>query len=108
MPLPVSATLKASELAVLIARLQSAGVNWDGENVADLLWLASYIDPPAPSDDSQGAPEEERDSVRIEEIDNSAPAPLPEMSPTLSLSMPQPSRLEKEGLVYFEYGATQR
>ncbi|MGB3300668.1 MAG: SAV_2336 N-terminal domain-related protein, partial [Phormidesmis sp.] len=85
---------EAAGLAVLIARLQSAGVDWDGENVADLLWLANYIDPPASNDDFNGAPQEGRDSVRIE-IDDSAPAPLPEMSPTLSLSMPQPSRPEK-------------
>ena len=34
------------DLATLIARLQNAGVDWDGENIADLLWLVNFIDPP--------------------------------------------------------------
>ena len=81
---------------MLIARLQNAGMDWDGENVADLLWLVSYIDPPASSDDStDDAGRRTPDSVRIE-IDESDPAPLPEISPTLPLSMPQPSRTEEE------------
>lgn len=85
----------SSSLSVLITCLKKAGVDWDGENIADLLWLVSHIDAPESRDPIPDEEETEQDSVRIE-IDDRAPAPLPEMSPALTLSVPQPEQAQQE------------
>ena len=86
----------SSSLSVLIARLKKAGIDWDGENVADLLWLVSYIDAPVPRDDyAENAEDAAPDSVRVE-IDDSEPAPLPEVSPELTLTVDQPQSTQPE------------
>ena len=86
----------SSGLSVLIARLKKAGIDWDGENVADLLWLVSYIDAPVPRDDlAENAEDAAPDSVRVE-IDDSEPAPLPEVSPELTLTVDQPQSTQPE------------
>ena len=64
-------------LAAVIARIKNAGIDWDGENIADLLWLANYVD--APEAVTVEIPEDEvedgnEDMVEIE-IDNTPPAP---------------------------------
>ncbi|MEL7356935.1 MAG: formylglycine-generating enzyme family protein [Cyanobacteria bacterium J06560_6] len=70
----------SENLATLIARLQDAGVDWDGENIADLLWLSSYVDVPEQREQTPDEELEERqDAVRVE-INDSEPAPLPELS----------------------------
>ncbi|MEA5464240.1 formylglycine-generating enzyme family protein [Leptothoe sp. PORK10 BA2] len=76
-------------LATLIARLKQAGVDWDGENIADLLWLVPFIDAPA------GASVTEKETVNTQEtvqteIDNTAPSPLFEGEPDLSLTQSLP------------------
>ncbi len=67
----------SSNLATVIARVKNAGIDWDGENIADLLWLTSYIDAPEAGErqepDSRSEPDE---TVEIE-IDNTPPAPPP-------------------------------
>ena len=89
---PISPSSASSSLSVLITCLKRAGIDWDGENIADLLWLVSHIDAP----ESRDLPTEtEQESVRIE-IDDRAPAPLPEMSPALTLSVLQPEQAKQE------------
>ena len=86
----------SSNLATLIALLQSAEIDWDGENIADLLWLASYVEVPDQSDPAPAAEaDESQDAVRIE-IDNSTPAPLPELSPELALYGQAPNQPQQK------------
>jgi formylglycine-generating enzyme required for sulfatase activity len=84
-------------LATLITCLQSAGVDWDGENIADLLWLASHVEVSEQRDPPPVAEAEEppQDSVRIE-LDNSAPEPLPELSPELALYGQTPNQPQQK------------
>ena len=70
----------SSNLAQLIARLNNAGVGWDGENIADLLWLVNYIEAPqSDSSEVQQKDDSTTESVQIEE-DKTPAAPLPDMS----------------------------
>ncbi|MDV3351751.1 formylglycine-generating enzyme family protein [Leptothoe sp. LEGE 181152] len=65
----------SNNLATLIACVKNAGIDWDGENIADLLWLTSYIDAPESGESQESEPEPEPgDTVEIE-IDNAPPAP---------------------------------
>ena len=72
----------SSNLATVIACLKNAGVDWDGENIADLLWLANYIDVPE-SVVAEASEDDKDDETIVEiEIDNtpSAPPAMPEFS----------------------------
>lgn len=89
------ATSAPSSLSMLIACLKKAGVDWDGENIADLLWLVNHIDAPVRREALPDEEEAEQGSVRTE-VDDRAPAPLPEMSPALTLSVPQPEQAQQE------------
>jgi formylglycine-generating enzyme required for sulfatase activity len=90
---------QSSGLATLIACLKKAGVDWDGENIADLLWLASYVDAPAQPEDLEKtrakAEAEVPEPVRVE-IDDSEPAPLPAISPELALYGQAPNQPEQK------------
>ncbi|NEP62642.1 MAG: formylglycine-generating enzyme family protein, partial [Symploca sp. SIO2G7] len=78
----------STPLATLIVCLQSAGVDWDGENIADLLWLVSHID--APVAQSRTEPDDDGNDSRTTET--MASGPLPPASPrrnrNLTLSAP--------------------
>ena len=67
----------SSNLAMLIARVKNAGINWDGENIADLLWLTGYIDASETSKSQEPEPGVEPDDAVEIEIDNTPPVPLP-------------------------------
>ena len=88
--------MSESNLAILIASLQNADIDWDGENIADLLWLSSYVDvPEQPDQTPKDELEERQDSVRVE-VDDSVPAPLPELSPELALYGQSPGQPQKK------------
>lgn len=70
----------SSNLAMLIARVKNAGIDWDGENIADLLWLTNYIDAPESVERQESeAASEPDDHVEIE-IDDTPPAPPPSVA----------------------------
>ena len=83
-------------LAKLIARLKNAGVDWDGENIADLLWLTNYIDLPVAQPPVNPKDESESETVQVEE--NTAPAAPLSQEPEFSLfsdATPQQTQTKK-------------
>ncbi|MFG6101660.1 formylglycine-generating enzyme family protein [Leptothoe sp. EHU-05/26/07-4] len=80
----------STNLATLIARLQSAGVDWDGENIADLLWLVNYIDAPAAQARTEPDDDDDGDDSGDDELIDSGPLPSvsPNRDPSLTLSAP--------------------
>lgn len=85
----------SSNLATLIARVKNADIDWDGENIADLLWLTSYIDAPESAERQEPDPESEpEDAVEIE-IDNTPPAPPPS-APDFALYSQTPQQTQTQ------------
>ena len=100
----------SANLATLIARLKQAGVDWDGENIADLLWLVRFID--APAGKSVAEQEAASTSVTVQtEIDDTAPNPLLDDGPEISLPQSLPTQkphthASLSGIDYQEQTAT--
>ncbi|MEO0348848.1 MAG: formylglycine-generating enzyme family protein [Cyanobacteria bacterium P01_A01_bin.15] len=85
----------SSNLAMLIARVKNAGINWDGENIADLLWLTGYIDASETSKSQEPEPGVEPDDAVEIEIDNTPPVPLPS-APDFSLYSQTPQQTQTQ------------
>jgi formylglycine-generating enzyme required for sulfatase activity len=72
-----------SSLVQLITRLKQAQIDWDAENIADLLWLSRYVEvPERPAPEAQA---EETPRIRTETVET---GDLPPPSPDLNLSIP--------------------
>ena len=82
----------SSNLATVIARLKNAGIDWDGENIADLLWLANYIDVPELA--AAKVPEAEADNEDIVEVEIDNTPPTPPSAPEFSLYSQAPQQTQ--------------
>ncbi|MEM1240396.1 MAG: formylglycine-generating enzyme family protein [Cyanobacteria bacterium P01_H01_bin.26] len=85
----------SSNLATLITRVKNAGIDWDGENIADLLWLTSYIDAPESGESQEPESGTEPDDAVEIEIDHTPPAPPPS-APDFSLYSQTPQQTQTQ------------
>jgi formylglycine-generating enzyme required for sulfatase activity len=82
-----------SPLVQFVARLQQAEIDWDAENIADLLWLSRYVEGARGQE-----PQETNDTgdtkpiVRSEVIDSGqVPPPVPDLGLYVPRSQAQPA-----------------
>ena len=77
-------------IAELIARLRGAEIDWDAENVADLMWLSRYVDG-EPAQQRASVPPPDPSTPLRRQVDSSPP-PAPPPEPTVGLYSNQPQR----------------
>jgi formylglycine-generating enzyme required for sulfatase activity len=81
-----------SPLVQLIMRLKRQQIDWDGENIADLLWLSRYMEVTEQSAPLASEPETSR--IRTEILDGGDLPPSSPPARDLSLSVPGGSRTQ--------------
>ncbi|MCY7321137.1 MAG: hypothetical protein LH660_04885, partial [Phormidesmis sp. CAN_BIN36] len=72
-----------SPLVQLIARLRQAQIDWDAENIADLLWLSRYVEVD-PQPQTKSVQTEEAQKIRTETLEGGS---LPPPPPSSGLSL---------------------
>lgn len=78
-------------LAELIDRLREAEIDWDAENIADLVWLSRYLD--GETVQRSSSPERRASSTPLRrQNDTTAPIPPPPPEPEVGVYPEQPQR----------------
>ena len=87
----------AEPLVELITRFKRAKIDWDGENIADLLWLAKYVDasPSKESKTTETDPKSQKTRVKFPPITAPPPREPSSAEPAINLYRDDPQESEE-------------